>query len=292
MLPAGQTELRCSIPHLPLPRGRFYLWFGVFEHTGDLVPWHPVSQFEVLGPELVPTPRGIVRLAPIELAPSWEVEQDDAAAPLVSVGVPVYNGEEYLPAALDALLAQDLDDFEVIVCDNASTDATAEIAREYAAHDDRVRYHRNARNLGLSGNFNRAFQLSRGSTSSGPPTTTGTPRTAAGLHRGAGAGPVGGALRLGVAIMDDDGEVFEEWHPVDLLTPRPCPVPPADLDPRRDPPAVLGDAFRRAGGRRCTGRSSAATGCCWPSSSSWAGSGLPRRPSSLPPGADAAGGQA
>ena len=72
VLPAGETELRCSIPHLPLPRGRFYLWLGVFESSGELIPWHPVSQFSVLGPELGATPRGIVRQAPIELAPSWE----------------------------------------------------------------------------------------------------------------------------------------------------------------------------------------------------------------------------
>jgi ABC-type polysaccharide/polyol phosphate transport system ATPase subunit len=74
LFPAGETEVRCTIPHLPLPRGRFYLWLGVFEQTGDLLPWHPVSQFDVLGPELVETPRGVVRLAPIELASTWEVD--------------------------------------------------------------------------------------------------------------------------------------------------------------------------------------------------------------------------
>jgi ABC-type polysaccharide/polyol phosphate transport system ATPase subunit len=73
-LPAGETKLSCTIPHLPLPRGRFYLWFGIFDHSGDLLPWHPVSQFSVLGPELGSTPRGIVRLSPIEVAPEWEVE--------------------------------------------------------------------------------------------------------------------------------------------------------------------------------------------------------------------------
>jgi ABC-type polysaccharide/polyol phosphate transport system ATPase subunit len=75
MLAAGQTELRCSIPFLPLPRGRFYLWFGIIESTRDLVPWHPVGQFEVLGPELTPTPRGILRMAPVQVTPTWEVEQ-------------------------------------------------------------------------------------------------------------------------------------------------------------------------------------------------------------------------
>jgi ABC-type polysaccharide/polyol phosphate transport system ATPase subunit len=74
LFPAGETELRCSIGHLPLPRGRFYLWLGIFEHSGDLLAWHPISQFDVLGPELDPTPRGVVRLAPIELVPTWEVQ--------------------------------------------------------------------------------------------------------------------------------------------------------------------------------------------------------------------------
>jgi ABC-type polysaccharide/polyol phosphate transport system ATPase subunit len=74
LVPAGETKLRCWIPHLPLPRGRFYLWLGIFDYGGDLLAWHPVSQFDVLGPELSPTPRGIVRLSPIELGPSWDVE--------------------------------------------------------------------------------------------------------------------------------------------------------------------------------------------------------------------------
>jgi ABC-2 type transport system ATP-binding protein len=73
-LPGGETELRCLVPHLPLPRGRFYLWLGIFDDSGDMLAWHPFSSFDVLGPELGPTPRGIVRLAPIELTPSWEVE--------------------------------------------------------------------------------------------------------------------------------------------------------------------------------------------------------------------------
>jgi ABC-type polysaccharide/polyol phosphate transport system ATPase subunit len=75
LLPEGQTEVRCRVPFLPLPRGRFYLWLGIYEYSVDLLPWSPVSQFDVLGPELVPTPRGVLRLAPIQLTPTWEVEQ-------------------------------------------------------------------------------------------------------------------------------------------------------------------------------------------------------------------------
>jgi ABC-2 type transport system ATP-binding protein len=72
----GETEARCVIPHLPLPRGRFYVWVGVFGKTGqDLLPWQPTAEFDVSGPDLHPTPQGIVRLAPVQVPTSWEVGQ-------------------------------------------------------------------------------------------------------------------------------------------------------------------------------------------------------------------------
>jgi glycosyltransferase involved in cell wall biosynthesis len=83
-----------------------------------------------------------------------------AQSPRVTIGVPVYNGERYLGACLDSLLAQTFTDFTVIVCDNASTDRTAEIARDYGARDSRVRYHRNSTNIGCPRNFVRVFELS------------------------------------------------------------------------------------------------------------------------------------
>lgn len=84
------------------------------------------------------------------------------SAPSVSVGLPVYNGERYLRVALDSVLSQTLADFELIICDNASTDATEAICREYAKRDPRVQYHRLPSNTGAASNFRRVFELSRG----------------------------------------------------------------------------------------------------------------------------------
>ncbi len=82
--------------------------------------------------------------------------------PKVSIGMPVYNGERLLPRALDSILEQDFQDLEVVISDDASTDSTEELCREYARKDPRVRYFRNAQNLTLWRNFNRAFELSEG----------------------------------------------------------------------------------------------------------------------------------
>ncbi|HKN52024.1 MAG TPA: glycosyltransferase, partial [Amycolatopsis sp.] len=60
--------------------------------------------------------------------------------PRLSLGLPVYNGEEYLAESLDALLGQTYEDFELIISDNASTDGTDEICRQYADKDSRIRY--------------------------------------------------------------------------------------------------------------------------------------------------------
>jgi glycosyltransferase involved in cell wall biosynthesis len=81
-------------------------------------------------------------------------------APKLSIGLPVYNGEQLLPHALDHLLAQTFGDFEIIICDNASTDGTAQICRDYAGRDPRIRYVRNDKNVGAVANFNRAYELS------------------------------------------------------------------------------------------------------------------------------------
>lgn len=83
-------------------------------------------------------------------------------SPRVSIGLAVYNGENYLRESLDSLLAQTFEDFELIISDNASTDKTTEICQEYAAKDARIRYYRNERNLGAAWNQNRVFELATG----------------------------------------------------------------------------------------------------------------------------------
>src|SRR6476620_202108 len=83
-------------------------------------------------------------------------------APDVSLALPVYNGEKFVADAIRSILAQDYKNFELIICDNASTDATQQICRDFAASDERVRYVRNERNLGAAPNYNLGFELSRG----------------------------------------------------------------------------------------------------------------------------------
>jgi len=71
----------------------------------------------------------------------------------VSIGMPVYNGEAYIRNAIDSLLKQTLIDFELIISDNASTDGTESICREYAAQDVRIFYFRQKKNIGAAANF-------------------------------------------------------------------------------------------------------------------------------------------
>jgi glycosyltransferase involved in cell wall biosynthesis len=80
----------------------------------------------------------------------------------VSIGLPVYNGERYLARALDSILAQDFGDFELIISDNASTDATQDICETYVRRDRRITYSRLPENLGAARNYNRVVHMSTG----------------------------------------------------------------------------------------------------------------------------------
>ena len=76
------------------------------------------------------------------------------SAPSTTVGLPVYNGEPFLKAAVDGILSQSLGDFVLLISDNASTDGTQEICEEYARRDARVRYLRQDMNRGAAWNLN------------------------------------------------------------------------------------------------------------------------------------------
>ncbi len=82
--------------------------------------------------------------------------------PRLSIGLPVYNGEKFIKEAIDSLLAQTFEDFELIISDNASTDKTEEICRAYTEQDQRISYYRNDTNIGCARNLNRVFELSSG----------------------------------------------------------------------------------------------------------------------------------
>ena len=81
---------------------------------------------------------------------------------LVSVCIPVYNGAEYLQAALDSVRRQTWTDLEILAVDDGSSDTSTEILAAAAGNDPRVRTIRNEHNLGLVGNWNRCLELARG----------------------------------------------------------------------------------------------------------------------------------
>jgi ABC-2 type transport system ATP-binding protein len=75
-LQEGETELSCRLRHLPLPGGRFFVWMYVMETASrrELLPWHPVCFFDVIGGKLQKAPRGIVRLSAVQVAGDWTVD--------------------------------------------------------------------------------------------------------------------------------------------------------------------------------------------------------------------------
>ncbi len=83
--------------------------------------------------------------------------------PKVTIGMPVYNGARTLGKTIDSLLAQTFTDFELLISDNASTDDTGEICKQYENNDTRLKYYRNDNNIGGLANFNRLVGLGSGS---------------------------------------------------------------------------------------------------------------------------------
>ncbi len=84
------------------------------------------------------------------------------SVPLLSIGLFVYNGEHFLAETLDSILGQTFRDFELIISDNGSTDATQQICERYLARDPRIRYYRAEKNMGAGWNVRRVFSLATG----------------------------------------------------------------------------------------------------------------------------------
>jgi len=76
--------------------------------------------------------------------------------------MPVYNGENFIEEALKSILAQDYEDFELIITDNASTDRTGEVCQDFEQRDSRIRYHRHPKNLGAAPNYNSGYEMASG----------------------------------------------------------------------------------------------------------------------------------
>lgn len=77
--------------------------------------------------------------------------------PLLSIGLFLYNGERFLEAAIESILNQTFRDFELIISDNCSTDRSAEICRQFAAQDSRIRYYRAEYNMGAGWNLRNVY---------------------------------------------------------------------------------------------------------------------------------------
>ncbi|TWT96477.1 glycosyltransferase family 2 protein [Neorhodopirellula pilleata] len=83
-------------------------------------------------------------------------------SPKVSIGMPIFNGDNFVGSAIESILAQTFSDFELIVSDNGSTDDTRQICERYASLDSRIRYLRHDQNVGAIANFNSLVALARG----------------------------------------------------------------------------------------------------------------------------------
>ena len=82
--------------------------------------------------------------------------------PLLSIGMPVYNGQNYIKEAVNSILRQTFKDFELIISDNGSSDGTQKICEECAHKDKRIKYIRHEHNRGASWNFNYVAGLASG----------------------------------------------------------------------------------------------------------------------------------
>ena len=81
---------------------------------------------------------------------------------MISIAMTTYNGEKYISAQIDSILSQTVSDFELVVCDDVSTDNTVDILKDYALKDCRLKLCCNGQNLGFKNNFAKAISLCKG----------------------------------------------------------------------------------------------------------------------------------
>ncbi|MEO6304051.1 MAG: glycosyltransferase, partial [Bacteroidia bacterium] len=84
------------------------------------------------------------------------------AEPLISICIPTYNGEKYLEECIDSCLLQTFKNYEIIICDDGSSDKTVEIIERYKSKHPAIKFFKNPKNLGLVGNWNKCIELTSG----------------------------------------------------------------------------------------------------------------------------------
>lgn len=81
---------------------------------------------------------------------------------MISIAMATYNGAKYLREQIDSILDQTIQDFELVVCDDCSSDKTWDILKQYSDIDKRIKVFRNESNLGFKRNFEKAMSLCGG----------------------------------------------------------------------------------------------------------------------------------
>ena len=82
--------------------------------------------------------------------------------PKVSVCIPAFNAEGYIRSAIDSVILQTYQDFEILIVDNCSTDHTEAIVAELMLLSEKIIFYKNEQNIGMAENFNKCLEYARG----------------------------------------------------------------------------------------------------------------------------------
>jgi glycosyltransferase involved in cell wall biosynthesis len=133
--------------------------------------------------------------------------------PRVSMVMPVFNGASYLAAALDSILAQDFQDFELICLNDGSNDGTQAILADYATRDRRIIHQDNLANIGLPATLNRGFAMAKGDYHSWTShDNLLRPEMLSALVDVLDADPRVGVAYAGYSVINSDGQILR-YHP-------------------------------------------------------------------------------